>query len=122
MATAATPPAPAPAPEETIVGIAATAAVHLCGELTPEAAETAATSGAYKSWLYLNPQCSADECGVGSAAAAAGLEFACLEVNKDAVKSLPLFFFGTSHRQTGVACLGNDGSILTDCLCHIKHS
>jgi len=60
------------------------AGVALAGALTPEQLAAAISSGA-KSWLYLNPECKAEESGLKSALASAGLPCACFEVDKDAL-------------------------------------
>eukprot|EP01044_Picomonas_judraskeda_P038872 COSAG03_NODE_18351_length_357_cov_0.558140_1_plen_74_part_10 len=60
-----------------------TDAVHLSGKLAPEELAAAAQSGTYKSWLYLNPQATADADGVGAALDAAGLALSVIEVDKD---------------------------------------
>ena len=60
------------------------AGVALAGALTPEQLAAAISSGA-KSWLYLNPECKAEESGLKPALASAGLPCACFEVDKDAL-------------------------------------
>ena len=50
-----------------------------------EQAEVALAAGAHKSWLYLNSQASADAGGLAARAQSAGVSFAVVEVDKDAL-------------------------------------
>jgi sulfur dioxygenase len=60
------------------------AGVALSGEMTAEQTAAAVAAG-FTSWLFLNPDCKADECGLKAALVDKGVAYSCVPVDKDAL-------------------------------------